>query len=512
MNLSLSTGPVWDRICRMKHPLLFLLIVGLIIRLIITTIVVQYDADYWARVIRNLRVDEGLYNMEGFYYTPVWGYLLSFINQLQCVFLDLGEYGVRVTEAIFVEYIPTFYMSANIPSLAFNFSVRIPLIIADVLLSLAVYWLIRDITNDKKKSLLAFLLTFMSVHLAGCTCMTGMPDTFTALFMVLTIIFMRRESNLLAGVMFALSALTKFFPIFLLFILCAYILNRYRGHGNKGIVELSKAICGATITSVLVYLPILMEGNAERSLAFIMDRASDIGEMVSEHTALLIVGGVALMALILLYSLYMKRTRRNVFNLRILSYMAVLAPVAIMAGGIIIGGMDGLFGTGRIALYLAAILLSLILGVAIYRDKDKISDEKLIWNCCLIIGFCMLYPPAPQYVVTLVPLIACYLALKGGNLVPWATLAIAGILFIPVTNGLMLMTLAEWTSLISIDTAVAIMEFYQTSVGGTSVMMFQYILGGGLQYIALLMIFVSLVKDDWMHGLIMTVSSRVRHL
>ena len=123
----------------------------------------------------------------------------------------------------------------------------------------------------------------------------------------------------------------------------------------------------------------------------------------------------------------------------------------------------------------------------------------------------MLYPPAPQYVVTLVPLIACYLALKGGNLVPWVTLSIAGILFIPVTNGLMLMTLAEWTSLISIDTAVAIMEFYQTSIGGTSVMMFQYILGGGLQYIALLMIFVSLVKDDWMHGLIRTVSSRVRH-
>jgi hypothetical protein len=511
MTVNLSVNSIWDRICRMKHPLLFLLIVGLAIRLLITTVVVQYDADYWARVIRNLRVDEGLYNMEGFYYTPVWGYLLSFINVLQCAFLDLGEYGVRVTEAIFVEYVPTFYMSANIPSLAFNYSVRIPLIIADVLLSLAVYWLIKDITEDEKKSLMAFLLTFMSVHLAGCTCMTGMPDTFTALFMILTIIFMRRESNLLAGVMFALSALTKFFPVFLLFILCAYILNRYRGCGNKGLVELSKAIGGAAVTSILVYLPILMEGNAARSLAFIMDRASDIGEMVSEHALVLAIGGVAIIAMIVIYSLYRVRSGRHIFNLGMLSYLTILAPVVIMIGGVFLGGMDGLFGTARIALYLAAILLSLILGITMYRSKDRISDEKLIWNCCLIIGFCMLYPPAPQYVVTLVPLIACYLAMKGTGLIPWVLLAIAGIMFIPVTNGLMLMTLAEWTSLISLDTAVAIMEFYQTSVGGLSIMMIQYILGGALQYIALLMVFVSLLRDESIKGLINTVTSRTKH-
>ena len=182
-----------------------------------------------------------------------------------------------------------------------------------------------------------------------------------------------------------------------------------------------------------------------------------------------------------------------------------------MIGGVFLGGMDGLFGTARIALYLAAILLSLILGITMYRSKDRISDEKLIWNCCLIIGFCMLYPPAPQYVVTLVPLIACYLSMKGTSLIPWILLAIAGIVFIPVTNGLMLMTLAEWTSLISLDTAVAIMEFYQTSVGGSSIMMIQYILGGALQYIALLMIFVSLLRDESIKGLINTVTSRTRH-
>jgi hypothetical protein len=276
-------------------------------------------------------------------------------------------------------------------------------------------------------------------------------------------------------------------------------------------VELSKAIGGAAVTSILVYLPILMEGNAARSLAFIMDRASDIGEMVSEHALVLAIGGVAIIAMIVIYSLYRVRSGRHIFNLGMLSYLTILAPVAIMIGGVFLGGMDGLFGTARIALYLAAILLSLILGITMYRSKDRISDEKLIWNCCLIIGFCMLYPPAPQYVVTLVPLIACYLAMKGTGLIPWVLLAIAGIMFIPVTNGLMLMTLAEWTSLISLDTAVAIMEFYQTSVGGLSIMMIQYILGGALQYIALLMVFVSLLRDESIKGLINTVTSRTKH-
>ena len=88
-------------VCR--HPLLTVFLAGLILRLLITSLSMVYDTDYWALVIRNIDSGNGLYGLDGYFYTPVWGYLLALEEWFNDSFLGLGESAVRVSEIVYFE-------------------------------------------------------------------------------------------------------------------------------------------------------------------------------------------------------------------------------------------------------------------------------------------------------------------------------------------------------------------------------------------------------------------------
>ena len=150
-----------DWLMSLKHPILFLLVIGVLIRLVVMASSMIYDLDYWAVVIRNIEAGNGLYEAEGYYYTPVWGYILGLISSIQEYVLCLGEIAVRVIEAFPVEYIPDTYYTATAPSLAFIYSVKIPLMFFDIVMAFLSMAIVRDYTSDDRKSVLAFALTFL---------------------------------------------------------------------------------------------------------------------------------------------------------------------------------------------------------------------------------------------------------------------------------------------------------------------------------------------------------------
>ena len=92
-------GRMRAHLSNIRHPFLLILVVGIILRLLIASFSMGFDADYWAVVLRNIEAGDGLYVAEGYYYTPVWGYVLGLIGALQTVFMDLGEVALRVIEA-----------------------------------------------------------------------------------------------------------------------------------------------------------------------------------------------------------------------------------------------------------------------------------------------------------------------------------------------------------------------------------------------------------------------------
>jgi hypothetical protein len=104
----------------------------------------------------------------------------------------------------------------------------------------------------------------------------------------------------------------------------------------------------------------------------------------------------------------------------------------------------------------------------------------------LMMVLCMLYPPAPQYIVVMIPFLVYFGVTADSRYYhSWIILAVSAFLFIPATNAQVLLTLAEWTPLLSVDAVMGVFDFYQNTLFGITYMDLQYYIGGALQYIGI---------------------------
>ena len=77
-----------------SKPLFKVILLGLLIRIFMIPFSLTYDANFWTVVVRNVESGYGLYQMEGYYYTPVWGYVLAFVAGVQNLLFDVGDLSV----------------------------------------------------------------------------------------------------------------------------------------------------------------------------------------------------------------------------------------------------------------------------------------------------------------------------------------------------------------------------------------------------------------------------------
>lgn len=428
----------FDSLCSSKHPQVYLALIVLIAHLLIVPFCIEYDVSYWAYVTRNIRAGYGLYELDGYYYTPVWGYIISAMNLVETYCIpNLGLLAERVYEALVVECVdPRYYTTATISSLTFAYVIKMPLVLSDLLLAHLLYILVREHTGSDKTALFAFFLCGMCPILVGPTAITGMPDTISASMLLLTILLVRRDRYLLAGAAYSISILTKFFPIFILPVLIVYVLKR--SPSSSRWINLLMSILGAAIMTLIIFLPTLMEGNLMSSFAFLTDRMS-----TSDSPTLL----------------------------------------------------ESLISKSRVVAYVCVIILAVFVAMKFRKVEEADIDHRAMIAFFIILAACMLYPPAPQYVVITIPfLVYAAVTLSRKYLIPWVLLAVSAFLFVPATQGLTLMTLAEWTSLIDVNTAVGLFEWYQNTVFGLTYMDVQYFFGGAIQYCGVLAVMALLLK------------------
>lgn len=426
-----------SRLASIQHPILWILVIGIAIRLLASTLSVVYDADYWALVIRNIEAGEGLYGVEGYYYTPVWGYILGLISAFQSIFLDLGCDVVRVVELLFSEAVPFVYFSATVPSVAFTFTVNLPLIISDVILAFGVRYLVKDATGDDHKADLAFAMVFLCPLLIGITCITGMPDTFAATFLVLTVILLKRERYLVAGMMFSLAVLTKFFPVFVIFPLIAYVILK-ASNRKAAVLNLSYAVIGAVGMTLIIFIPQILDGTLEQCFQFLTDRTGSSVES-------------------------------NLFDI--------------------------IAGKARIIMYVAVIIASILCAVHMYRSGKDRSDHNMMRFCFLLLTMCMLYPPAPQYMISMLPFLVYWAVVEDGKCaLSWKIISFASIFFITTSNALLLLPLAAWTNLISVDTVAGLLQWFSAGGGFTPGLVWM-VFGGVMTYIGIVSIFLIMFRD-----------------
>ncbi|MCL2334140.1 MAG: glycosyltransferase family 39 protein [Candidatus Methanoplasma sp.] len=424
------------------HPIFIIAIAGILVRLMLFPIAtVGYDSDFWATIIRNLNSGQGLYGLEGYYYTPVWGYILSFMSMLQGLFLNIADMGTRVIEAFPLEGYTNWFFSSTATTVSFNIMVKTAYLISDLLVGYLIYWLIKDKTGDTKKATIGFALWFLCPLVIGVTSVSGMFDTFSVLFILLCIVLVRKDKLFLAGIIFTLAVLTKFFPAYLLFPLLAYIIVMHREDGTM-VKSLSKAAIGAALAFVVIMLPQIIHGDLAQSILFATNRMGGGGDG------------------------------------SLVGFITAYVPIIF---------------------YISCMLVSFLLAIRLSKkDKDKL-DDSLFKYLFFMVAFIFLYPPTPQYLVLLIPFLSIYIVMWDSKFKwSWLIISLGGILFVFAGNFVLFLSLGTFTGVMSLDQIMSGVAWFQTpGFIGLTPMAAMYVTSAAIQYVGILSAVVMMLREKY---------------
>ena len=396
-----------DRIKDLRHNGLFIAItVGMLIRLLLVPFSLEYDTNFWAVVIRNIESGNGLYLMEGYYYTPVWGYILSLVAGIQNAFFATGDSSTAIYDLISYSTSDLYAYTHMASSIASLLILKVILWVCDLILSFTVYQLVMERTDDKRKAIIAFVLVFVCPHVIGSSSMVVMPDTISAMFTMITILLLKHDRYFLAGVCYSFAVWVKFFPIAIILVLLCYIYVGAKGEGKVAAKRIALSIIGFLSASVITFYPQFMEGTLPRSLAFLTDRLVEIFKF-----------GFFSILLAVLLALF-------------------VIAVAIVVAKHMLNAHEGL--------------------------DDKMMEYSMVLLC-----ICMLLYTNMQYLVTLIPfLVYCMMVVDDRYKYIWIALAVAGTILTLMlnTNVVALNSIIAYTNLISADAVLPVFDFINKEI------------------------------------------------
>ncbi|MBR6205379.1 MAG: DUF2029 domain-containing protein [Candidatus Methanomethylophilaceae archaeon] len=324
----------------------------------------DYDVHHWAIVMANMASGNDLYGLSGYFYTPVWGYVLGSMELFQQLVLGVGDWGTRVADALVLESYPDSWISAYVTTTSFALSVKGPLFAVDAVVMYLVHRCVMDLTGDRRKAETGAALWFLCPLTIASPAVQGMFDDMSAMLVLLTVMLALRRRYFLGGCSIALAALLKLFPAALVPLLVVFILRK---EGRDGFLRpLVSAIAGGLATCLVVYIPQILTGTVRDSFSFILDRASS----------------------------------------------------------------TDLVGTLTVGTYVLIVVLILGLALVYLRREERDEGRLLVTATMIAIGIVFLCPPAPQYLVLLIPFVAIYMALNPGKLrAAYAVMSVGGLAF-----------------------------------------------------------------------------------
>jgi len=398
-----------------RKPIFKIFLIGLIIRLILMPLFsYPYDEGFWVLTIQHIQADAGLYEISGYWYTPVWGYVLGTWSNV----MDL--FGVTAYEQLIPRLLPSehaFESAAALVTIPFNFLVKIPLLISDIVAGYIIYKILIDRTGSEKKATYGFALWFLCPLVIFLSAVQGMFDTIAALFIALSVYSLFKGRDILTGVSLSVAILTKVFPVLLIFTFIAYLAMKHRGDKKvllRRIVTIAAALC---LTSIIIYLPQLIDGTVMESLRFLTTRVDGIS---TEG--------------------YYSDTTRIAYILPIIG--VVLAPVF----------------------------------AAIMYFKGRMNKEEAFISCSMIsLAFVLIIPTSSQFYLMLIPFIIIFIVMFDKRLIlPFMVISVAALLYSITTLKLdLLLSLAAYTNILDFDNVVSIIEWMKSETWGSIIDFFK---------------------------------------
>ena len=267
----------WVRV----HPLATILLLAAVVRVVLMPLLVyDFDIYHWALIMENIQNGDGLYDVAGYYYTPVWGYILGFMTGLLDLFGGVADFGARYTEFLPVEDLNIRFHIATITSLEFNIMMKAMLVVCDFLVAALIYRFMVETTSDARKATFAVAIWLFCLPVIYMSAIQAQFDTISALFMLLTVYLLYKDHAFVAGMMFSCTVLLKFFPGFTILVLLAYIWLKHRDDG-RAVRMIVEAAVGAAIMFFVIYAPQIIDGNFLDSLSFIFGRVETTNALIS---------------------------------------------------------------------------------------------------------------------------------------------------------------------------------------------------------------------------------------
>jgi len=212
-----------------EHKLATILVVGILIRLLLMPISAHpFDVYAWYLIVQDI-TENGPFNLQNF--PPLWGhyflvpisYLYSWVEQI----LPSGTISMRLISPSL-----DFYPALNIqvvPGFLFNFIVKVPFLLSDIIVTFLLYRLVVEITGKKAFAEKAALLWFLNPFLIWVSAVWGMWDTLPVLFSLSALYFLVKNRVKFSGFFLGLGVAAKLYPLLFLVPFTIYIFK----HNSK---------------------------------------------------------------------------------------------------------------------------------------------------------------------------------------------------------------------------------------------------------------------------------------
>ena len=414
------------------------------VRLVLSlTLTYCYDVSYWGYVIENVESDNGLYGLPGYYYTPVWGYIVVFLGVVSNFLFGISEMGVSdpsIIPALGAGW--DFYTDLVMtPAMVMAFKVFFTLV--DLAVSWLLYKMVLERTDDVRKATAAFGMWFLCPIVIYTSCIQAMFDPVMVLLLVLAVYLATHRSYFMAGVALTTAVFCKFFAgyLVLMFFALVYVAE---GRDRKAFLKGSgSAVLGALLTTFVIFVPNILTGTVDEAFSFILNRVSIVTDTNAAGTLWDEISSVG-------YALVM------------MLQVVIVALEVYLAYHFVRSAKE----TGLIDTFMKFGLLA--------------STVVFLWT------------PTPTYLLIIIPFLVYHLLVSDSRFrIPYLLLAFMPMLYSLVMNGAgLLFQSTVFTDLISVDTVMSIIDWLDSTTFGISHQDILNILMGAAETVAIYSVFL----------------------
>lgn len=270
------------------------LAIGLIVRFALLPLTYEYDMYHWAVILQNINSGNGLYSLDGYFYTPVWGYVLGAMDAVWNSLLSVDVFGMKITELLGVQTMEHMNHTATVTTPEFNAFIKLMLIAVDIVVGFAVRSFVKSLTDDSRKADIGFALWFLCPIAIYMSAVQGMFDNISGLLTLLSIILVLRRHYFSGGFLLMTAILLKLYPGFALTVMIALIAVR-RNSTKDCLSNMMRLFAGGLCAFAILMAPTVMDGTFAKAFTFITDRAANTSQFDQMFGILGIALGVAVM-------------------------------------------------------------------------------------------------------------------------------------------------------------------------------------------------------------------------